>query len=125
MLKVLVLLLFVMNFAVFAQTQESPKQNDLHKAHISAEFGRITNEHIEALFDSFLAELANDKTAQGYIINYGSSREIARRERHIKSQITFREIDAKRITFIQGGISKEIKTEFWIVPEGAEPPKPE
>jgi hypothetical protein len=123
MLKVLFLLLFLMNFAAFAQTQEKPKQDNLHKAYKSAEFGRITNGHIEALFDGFLAELANDKTAQGYIINYGSNREVVRRERHIRNQINFREIDAQRITFIQGGILNEIKTEFWIVSENAEPPK--
>jgi hypothetical protein len=125
MLRVLFLLLFVMNFATFAQTQEKPKQDNLHKAYKVIEFGKVSVSEFRAIFDSFFVELQNNLTSQGYIINHGSDRAVAARERLIRSKINFRNFDPIRITFIRGKVSKEIKTEFWIVPEGAEPPKPE
>ena len=65
----------------------------------------------------------NNPTAQGQIITYGANRQVAGRERLIKNQIYFCRFDSQRITFVTGGFSKEIKTEFWVVPKGADSPK--
>lgn len=90
------------------------------------EFGTATNGNVKMRFDSFMLELQNDPTAQGYILNYGSDREIQKRERQIRNAIAFRKYDAQRITLVRGGETEEtIKTQFWIVPAGATPPTPD
>jgi hypothetical protein len=89
------------------------------------EFGTATNGNVKMRFDNFIIELQNDPTAQGYIINYGSAKEIANRQRQIRNAIAFRKFDASRITIVNGGESGEsIKTQFWVVPAGATPPTP-
>jgi hypothetical protein len=95
------------------------------KAEKIDEFGTATNGNVKMRFDSFMIELQNDPTAQGYIINYGSDKELLKRERQIRNAIAFRKYDAQRITFVRGGETEEtIKTQFWIVPPGAAPPTP-
>ncbi len=74
--------------------------------------------------DAFFVELSNNPAAQGYIINYGTDREIAKREKQIRNSITFRRYDASRITLVRGGNREVIKTDLWLVPPGAESPTP-
>ena len=45
------------------------------------EFGKQTHDEIRARLDTFFAELPNNPNNQGYIINYGTDREIAEREK--------------------------------------------
>jgi len=73
---------------------------------------------------AFFTEMNNDPTSQAYIVNYGTDREIARREKQIKNAINFFKYDSFRLTLVRGGVG-EFRTIFWIVPAGAEPPKPE
>ena len=90
------------------------------------EFGNIPNDDIKARLDNFNIQLANDPTAQGYIINYGSARDIAKREKQIRDAIRFRKYDASRYTFVRGGDrGNGIETQFYTVPSGATPPTPE
>lgn len=97
----------------------------LQEARKIDEFEEATNGNVKMRFDSFMVELQNDPNAQGYIINYGSAKEIAKRERQIRNAIAFRKFDATRITLVNGGESEgSIKTQFWIVPAGATPPVP-
>jgi hypothetical protein len=123
MLRIFFLILVLMSSVAFAQTEEKPESNEKPKASKSVEFGIEPNGYVKAVLDSFFVELMNDPMAQGNIITYGPNREVARREKIIRNQIYFRRLDSQRITFVTGGFSKEIKTEFWIVPKGAEPPK--
>ena len=90
------------------------------------EFGKATNGNVKWRFDAFILELQRDPTAQGYILNYGSDREIAKRERQILNAVAFRKYDASRITMVRGGETDDVvvKTQFWIVPAGATPPTP-
>lgn len=118
MCRVLFLILVLMGSTAFPQTRDNKPQ-----ASNIDEFGRVTNGDIKARLDGFFVELINNPTAQGHIITYGLNREVAGRERLIKNQIYFRRFDSQRITFVTGGFSKEIKTEFWVVPQGAESPK--
>ena len=48
-----------------------------------------------ARLDTFFAELPNNPNNQGYIINYGTDKEIAERERLITNHIEFRKFDQK------------------------------
>jgi hypothetical protein len=114
----LCLIWVVMSSAVFTQMPDSKPQ-----ATKFDEFGNINSGEIKARLDAFFIELANVSTTQGFIINYGSDKEIALRERLIRQPIVFRRYDGLRITFVKGVYRNEIKTQFWLVPIGAENPK--
>lgn len=88
-------------------------------------FGKLTNDEVKARVQNFYTQLANDPTAQGYIINYGTPKEIAARRKQITNAITFLKLDPSRVTFVDGGDKGTgIETHFWMVPPGANPPQP-
>lgn len=98
---------------------------DVPVSTLFTEFGPAVPDEIKAQIDNFYVELNNNPTAQGYIINYGTDREIARREKQIRDAIAFRKQDPSRVTFVRGGDTGEgVKTKFYIVPAGATPPTP-
>ncbi len=90
------------------------------------EFGKLSNDDIRSRLDTFFAELSNNPNNQGYIINYGTEREIAARERLITNHIAFRTFDRSRITLVNGGASPdgEPRTKLYRIPPGAENPAP-
>ncbi|MGI8639346.1 MAG: hypothetical protein ACR2MG_05265 [Pyrinomonadaceae bacterium] len=89
-------------------------------------FGDLKPDDIKARVDSFYIELGNNPSAQGYIINYGSARDIARREKQIRDAIRFLRRDPSRVTFVRGGDrGNGIETVFFVVPSGIQPPTPE
>jgi hypothetical protein len=109
-----------------AEYRESGPVSPNPEAILVDEFGRLSNDEIRAKLDIFFAELSNNPGDQGYIINYGTSREIAARERLIANHIRFRRFDASRITMVSGGDSPtgEPNTKLYRVPQGAENPAP-
>jgi hypothetical protein len=89
-------------------------------------FNVLSNDDVKARVQNFFVELANDPTAQGYIINYGTARDITRREKQINDAIRFLRLDRSRITMVRGGeTGGEVRTVFYVVPAGATPPTPE
>ncbi len=84
------------------------------------EFGNIGYEDIYARIDAFLVELQNNPSSQGYIVNYGKQKNIRNREKFIRNHINQRKFDFSRITFVNGGKEKEIRTRVWVVPSGAD-----
>ena len=113
-----------MSSTVFAQMEGNAKQQETPKAIKLDEFERATNGYVKMKMDAFFADLSNSPAAQGYIINYGTKKEILKREKQLKIAITFRKYDAPGISFVRAGYIKVIKTVFWLVPPGAEPPTP-
>lgn len=92
------------------------------------EFGPLNNGDFKARFQNLYVELGNISGAQGYIISYGTNREIARREKQIRDGLMFLNLDANRITLVNGGANprgKGIWTKVWIVPPGADNPSPD
>ncbi len=91
------------------------------------DFGKLTNDEVKARVDNFYIELNNNPTAQGYIITYGTAKQIAAREKQIRDAIKFRNYDASRITFVSSVTTTggDVRTVFWLVPAGATPPTPE
>lgn len=90
------------------------------------EFGKIPNDDIRSRLDTFFAELANNPSNQGYIINYGTPKEVAAREKLITNHIAFRRFDRSRITLVNGGASPDgvVTTKLYRIPPGAQNPTP-
>ncbi len=88
------------------------------------EFGPIPNNDVKARLDIFGGRLANDPTATGYIVNYGSAAQVSRREKLIRdylvSDATGPQIDASRLVFVNGGVESAIRTRLWLVPAGSD-----
>lgn len=89
------------------------------------EFGPLANDDVRARLDAFFLELQNNPTNNGYIINYGTARDIAARERLITNHIDFRGFDRSRITMIRGGdLGTGASTKLYRIPPGAANPNP-
>jgi hypothetical protein len=87
--------------------------------------GPASDDDIKARFDALRIALSNDPSARGYIINYGTPRDITRRERQIQKAISFLKIDASRVTVVSGGDKGNgIETRVYVVPSGADNPTP-
>lgn len=84
------------------------------------EFGKINDEDFLARMDAFMVELQNNPNDQGYIINYGSSKNIANREKFLRNHFNFRRFPLDRFVFVNGGVEKEIRTRLWRIPPGAD-----
>ncbi|MDQ6788100.1 MAG: hypothetical protein M3033_14950, partial [Acidobacteriota bacterium] len=81
---------------------------------------------VKANLDALFSELGNDPNAQGYIINYGPPKEVAKREKDIRAAIKFRNFPLNRVTIVNGGDKGTgVQTVLFIVPAGATPPTPE
>ena len=103
-------------------------------------FGSICCEDEQARLDNFAVHLQNEPAAQGYIIFYEGRRysscenrrariprrgEAAARAARMKPYLTDRRgLEAERVIVINGGYREQWAAELWIVPGGAEPPKP-
>lgn len=89
------------------------------------EYGKLQADDVRARLDAFFLTLQNNPTNQGYVINYGTDREIAAAERLINNHIAFRRFDRSRITLVRGGNTGEgAKTKLYRIPVGAENPAP-
>lgn len=91
------------------------------------EFGRLPDNEIKARIQNLYVELDNNLTAQGCIINYGTDKEIANRERQIQKAIKSLKLDVNRLTMVRGGANPNgagVWTKVWIVPPGADNPQP-
>lgn len=92
------------------------------------EFGKLSNDDVKARIQNLYIELGNDPNAQGYIIIYGTEKEIAARERQVQEAIRFLSLDSKRLTIIRRGANPRgtgVWSVVWIVPPGAELPIPD
>ena len=89
------------------------------------EFGKLSNDDVRAKLDTFFIELQNNPNNQGYIINYGTDRDVAAREKLITNHINFRKFDRSRITLVRGGDNGgAINTKLYRIPPGADNPAP-
>ena len=89
------------------------------------EFGPLPNDEVRGRIDNLFVTLSNNPDAQGYIINYGTDREIAAREKLIQNHINFRKYDRSRVTMVRGGNPDGVQnTKVYTVPPGADNPTP-
>lgn len=98
------------------------------KARLFDEYGSLPNGELKARTQNLYVELGNISGAQGYIITYGTDREMARSEKQLRAVIRSLNLDASRLTLLRGGANprgKGVWTRVWIVPPGAENPTPD
>lgn len=96
------------------------------------EFGRVGGCDHSARLDNFAIELQNSSGSVGHIIAYGVEGESSgavgfRLSREKDYLVNARGIDEDRIVTTYGGPYREMdeaSSELWVVPPGAEPPRP-
>ena len=90
------------------------------------DFGKAVNDEVKARVQNFYTTYLNpNPSAKGYIINYGTPKQIAAREKQITAAIRFLKFDPSRVTMVSGGDrGNGIETTFWVVPPGADDPTP-
>ena len=93
------------------------------------EYGRLTAKDESLRLDNFVIELNSDPTVRGHIISYnprngkpGDAQKAADRVRDYL--VKKRGIDSSRVVTVTGGSREEPTVELWIVPAGAQLPKP-
>jgi hypothetical protein len=96
------------------------------KPRLFDEYGPVPNGDLKARTQNLYVELGNISAAQGYVINYGTNREIARSEKQLRDAISSLNLDASRVTLVRGGANprgeRGVWTRVWIVPPGANNP---
>lgn len=81
-------------------------------------------EYLQMMLDHLFAELNNNPSSQGFIMTYPETdRQYPQIERVIKNWTRVRRFDA-RTTIVRGEKNSKSMIQFWIVPPGAENPKP-
>lgn len=82
-------------------------------------------EYRRAVFDSYLTELSNNPSAQGYVVIYQITRPVwlaMSRAKEFRKHLGIRNFDPTRVTIVEGGSQGDPKIELWLVPPGAENP---
>lgn len=126
--------LFFVAVLLFSLCENLPAQKDSltsaeqvnqeKKSYIFAQLEKASNAEVKLKVEQLDRKLSEDVYLHGYIINYGTPKAIARREMQIRNSIRFRKFDATRITLVRGENIGKLKSVFWIVPAGAQPPTP-
>lgn len=86
--------------------------------------GDVSKNEVRAEIDNLFIRLQNDSATTGYLINYGSKKEVKKREKLIEDHIKKRAFDRSRIVFLTGRKEAVIRTEVYILPKGVSPPTP-
>ena len=121
--KTIALLTLFLWVTQHALSQETPK------AVLIDEFGKLCSEDFMARADQFYIQLQNDPNAIGYIVFTGD-REFEGRNVYWVSAMTFwypqtMRRDLSRLVLVRGENQDYMKVEFWLVPAGSTPPKPD
>lgn len=126
-------LLCLVLFANSTLAQEARKIDEFYPIDCEDYLGRM---------DNFYFELQENPTAKGYFLIYeGKFRKYSDTAnkfhyvsphfgegksyiKSIKRRLMFRRYSVEKMSFVEAGFREEFTIEFWLVPEGAKPPKP-
>lgn len=119
--KTCLIMILLLALNIDADSQEPPK------AVLVDEFGLITCGDLLARTDSLAAELKREPDAMAFIVIHPPTvrPELATRWlRRISSTLQLRGLEQDRFSMYKGGpsVDGEIRTQFWKMPNGAEPP---
>lgn len=101
--------------AVIGQTPVAKKVDELRNG---------CDEGIMSSVAGFAAWIHNESKEKGFIIFYGGEFDEGNNLSLIEWLKFYAKVAGFEVSVIRGANRKEPKVEFWIVPEGAEPPKP-
>lgn len=87
------------------------------------DLGPMSDDDVKQRLDALSRELAADPTARGYIVNTGSAKEKAKRNKQFAKAFKFLGIDTSRVTIVDGGGDGPVNSAIWIVPAGADNPQ--
>ena len=113
-------------FAGCVQAQDTPYEIPKAKLVEAISTTDSNCEYRRAVMDTFLTELSNDPSAQGYVVIYQIIRPVwlaKSRASEIRKHMEIRRFDPSRLTIVEGGSQGNPMIEFWIVPPGAENPQ--
>jgi hypothetical protein len=85
-------------------------------------YGKISFTKEKSRLDRFANELKEISGAKAYLIAYNNNRE--RAEQAKQYLVTEQKIEASQIAILEGGGNQEFSMQLYLVPKGAEPPKP-
>ncbi len=93
------------------------------------EFPSVAFDDDKARLDNLAIELQNSPGATGYIVAYAGRRSRAGQadrmgKRAMDYLVNSRNINRSRLVFVNGGGREDDTYELWLVPQGAEPPRP-
>ena len=93
------------------------------------EFPSVAHDDDKARFDNLAIELQNNPGATGYVVAYAGRNSRAGEADRMGARAaeylsTTRGISRDRIRVINGGYREANSFELWVVPQGAEPPRP-
>lgn len=88
------------------------------------QIGNVANDEVRQEIDNLFIRLQNNPSVTGYILTYGSQRDINRREKLIRDHIRLRRYDSSRVVLLSNADGSEIRSDVYLVPQGAVPPRP-
>lgn len=116
-IRAIFMMLFAFTITSFAQTAETAK------AYKFDEFGEAKDSVVEQKTKDYAAKITEIPKSTGYIFTYGEEKKIVKLEEKIR-KVLRKDFDASRFIFVTTTNRKEQKIEYWVIPEGAEPPQP-
>ena len=112
--------LFIFTFGSFAFAQQTENLNGNTKPILVDEFNNLTDAELKEKFIEFETKINKKKGSTAYVVNYGSAKDVAKRERVIRDVIKKEGLfHYGGLVIINGGFEKEILTRFWIIPKEA------
>jgi hypothetical protein len=81
------------------------------------EFGKVKDNLLQKRLAALGETLQQNAGAQAYFVNYGSAKDVEKREASIRELFG---ANASKAVFVNGGVEKDIRTRVWIVPAGAD-----
>lgn len=81
------------------------------------EFGKVKNKLLRKRIIALLDALKSNPGAKGYVLSYGSSAKVKKREDLIRSMVAG---EASRVVLVERGTEPDLRTRVWIVPAGAD-----
>jgi hypothetical protein len=81
------------------------------------EFGKVKDNLLQKRLSALGDMLEQNAGAQAYFVNYGSAKDVEKRESSIRAMFG---ANASKTVFVNGGVEKDVRTRVWIVPPGAE-----
>jgi hypothetical protein len=105
-------------FWIVPEGAENPKPTIY--AEKFGEFGTDLSEGKELLQNLRDSYMSANPLLNAFIVNYGTKKQQVLRMKNMKKAVKFLLLDESRIQIVDGGTSKTLKTEFWIVPPKSE-----